>query len=103
MVRAWPLLNPVEHPESGLSMDIVVWTLAGALAGVILHMLLTRKGLSEMGSVLTGAAAALAGGWLVAPALGLTERGDLDLVGLVVALVCAVVGLSVVNAHREDA
>ena len=84
-------------------MDIVVWTLAGALAGVILHMLVTGKGLSEMGSVVTGAAAALAGGWLVAPALGLTEAGEVNLVGLVVALVCAVVGLSVVKTHREDA
>lgn len=45
----------------------------------------------------------LAGGWLVAPALGLTEAGELNVVGLVVALVCAVVGLSVVNDHREDA
>jgi uncharacterized membrane protein YeaQ/YmgE (transglycosylase-associated protein family) len=84
-------------------MDIVVWTLAGALTGVILHMLVTGKGLSEMASVVTGAAAALAGAWLVAPALGLTEPGELNVVGLVVALVCAVVGLSVVNAHREDA
>ena len=84
-------------------MDILVWTLAGALTGVILHMLVTRKGLSEMGSVLTGAAAALVGGWLVAPALGLAEAGDMTLAGLVVALVCAVAGLSVVNAHRGDA
>lgn len=84
-------------------MDIVVWTLAGALTGVVLHMLVTGKGLSETGSVVTGAAAALAGGWLVAPALGLTEPGELNVVGLVVALVCAVVGLSVVSAHREDA
>ena len=83
-------------------MEIVVWTLAGALTGVILHMLVTGKGLSEMGSVATGSAAALAGGWLVAPALGLTEVGEVNLIGLVVALVCAVVGLSVVNAHRED-
>ena len=84
-------------------MDIVAWTLAGLLVGVILHMLVTGKGLSEMGSVATGGAAALAGGWLVAPALGLTEMGEVNLVGLVVALVCAVVGLSVVNAHRGDA
>jgi uncharacterized membrane protein YeaQ/YmgE (transglycosylase-associated protein family) len=84
-------------------MDIVVWTLAGALTGVILNMLVTGKGLSETGSVVTGAAAALAGGWLVAPALGLTEPGELHVAGLVVALVCAVVGLSVVNSHREDA
>jgi hypothetical protein len=37
------------------------------------------------------------------PALGLTEEGDVNLVGLVVALVCAMVGLAVANAHREDA
>jgi hypothetical protein len=31
------------------------------------------------------------------------EAGDGNLVGLVVALVCAMVGLAVANAHREDA
>ena len=80
-----------------------MWSLAGALTGLILHMLVMQKGLSEMGSVLTGAAAAVIGGFLLAPALGLTEVGELNLVGLVVALISAVVGLSVVNLHREDA
>jgi len=91
-------------PASGArDMSIVMWTLAGALTGLILHMLVMQKGLSEMGSVLTGAAAAAIGGFLLAPALGLTEVGELNLVGLVVALISAVVGLSVVNLHREDA
>lgn len=84
-------------------MSVVIWTLAGALTGFILHMLLTRKALSGMASVVTAAAAALVGGWLLAPALGLTEVGELNGVGLVVALISAVVGLSVVNQHREDA
>lgn len=83
-------------------MNIVIWTMAGALTGLILHMLITHKALSEMGSVITGAAAALVGGWLLAPVLGLTQAGEIDLLGLVVALICAVVGLSIVNLYREE-
>jgi uncharacterized membrane protein YeaQ/YmgE (transglycosylase-associated protein family) len=83
-------------------MEIVVWTLAGALAGVLLNMLLRQKALSAMGTVLTAATAAVIGGYLVAPVLGLTEVGNLDLAGLVVALMCAVVGVSIANQHRED-
>ena len=84
-------------------MDIVVWTLAGALTGVMLNMLLRHRSLSEFGSVATAAAAAAVGGYLIAPSLGLTEVGDLNLVGLLVALMCAVVGLSVAGQYREDA
>jgi uncharacterized membrane protein YeaQ/YmgE (transglycosylase-associated protein family) len=83
-------------------MNIIIWTMAGALTGLVLHMLITHKSLSEMGSVVTGAAAALVGGWLLAPVLGLTQSGEIDLVGLVVALLCAVVGLSIVNLYREE-
>lgn len=84
-------------------MDIFVWILAGALTGVLLNMLLRQNPLSEFGSVVTCAAAAVVGGTLIAPALGLTEVGDLNLVGLVVALMCAVVGLSIAGQYREDA
>jgi uncharacterized membrane protein YeaQ/YmgE (transglycosylase-associated protein family) len=86
-------------------MDIVVWTLAGALAGVLLNMLVRRRALSEVGNVLAGTAALVAGGCLIAPALGLADTGDMNLVGLLVALVCAVVGLSIAHqpAEREDA
>ena len=84
-------------------MDIVIWVMAGALTGVLLHMLLTGKPLSEMGSVVTGATAALIGGWLLAPLIGVSELGEVNVAGLTVALISAVVGLSVVNAHREDA
>ena len=83
-------------------MDIVIWTLAGALTGVLLNMLIRHQPLSELGSVLVGAAAAVVGGYLIAPALGLTEVGELNVVGLVVALVCAVVGLSVAGQFHED-
>lgn len=83
-------------------MTVVIWTLAGALTGILLHMLIAQKGLSEMGCVVTGAAAALVGGLLIAPLLGLTEPGELNLVGLVVALMSAVVGLSVASLRHED-
>ena len=84
-------------------MDIFVWILAGALTGVLLNMLLRQNPLSEFGSIMTGAAAAVVGGYVIAPALGLAEVGDLNLVGLVVALMCAVVGLSIAGQYREDA
>ena len=84
-------------------MDILVWIMAGALTGVGLNMLIRQRPLSEFGSGLTGAAAAVVGVYLVAPALGLAEVGDLNLVSLVVALMCAVVGLSIAGQYREDA
>jgi uncharacterized membrane protein YeaQ/YmgE (transglycosylase-associated protein family) len=84
-------------------MDIVIWVMAGALTGVLLHMLLTGKPLSEMGSVVTGATAALIGGWLLAPLIGVAELGEVNMAGLIVALISAVVGLSIVNVHHEDA
>ena len=84
-------------------MDVLVWIIAGALTGVLLNMLVRQQPLSELGSALTGAAAAVVGGYLIAPALGLTEVGDLNLAGLVVALMCAVVGLSIAGQYREDA
>ena len=84
-------------------MEIIVWTFAGALAGVLLNMLLRQKPLSELGSLLTGAAAAVVGGYLIAPALGLADGSDPNLASLAVALMCAVVGLSVASQYREDA
>ncbi|HET8818465.1 MAG TPA: GlsB/YeaQ/YmgE family stress response membrane protein [Xanthomonadaceae bacterium] len=84
-------------------MDFIIWLIVGGIIGWIASLIMKTD--AQQGillNVVVGIIGAFIGGWLIAPFIGgSTGAGGFDLMGLIAALIGAIILLAIVNLFRR--
>ena len=84
-------------------MSLIIWLIVGGIIGWLASMIMKTDG--QQGillNIVVGIVGSFIGGWLIAPLIGgNTGAGGFDLMGLVAALIGAIILLAIVNLFRR--
>jgi uncharacterized membrane protein YeaQ/YmgE (transglycosylase-associated protein family) len=84
-------------------MGFIIWLIVGGIIGWVASLIMKTDG--QQGillNIVVGIVGAFIGGWLIAPLIGgSTGTGGFDLMGLVAALIGAIILLAIVNLFRR--
>ena len=84
-------------------LDFIIWLIVGGIIGWIASLIMKTD--AQQGillNVVVGIIGAFIGGWLIAPLIGgSTGAGGFDIMGLIAALIGAIILLAIVNLFRR--
>lgn len=84
-------------------MSFIIWLIVGGIIGWVASLIMKTD--AQQGillNVVVGIVGAFIGGWLIAPLIGgSTGTGGFDLMGLVAALIGAIILLAIINLFRR--
>ena len=84
-------------------LGFIIWLIVGGIIGWIASLIMKTD--AQQGillNVVVGIIGAFIGGWLIAPLIGgSTGAGGFDIMGLIAALIGAIILLAIVNLFRR--
>ena len=84
-------------------LDFIIWLIVGGIIGWLASLIMKTD--AQQGillNVVVGIIGAFIGGWLIAPLIGgSTGAGGFDIMGLIAALIGAIILLAIVNLFRR--
>jgi uncharacterized membrane protein YeaQ/YmgE (transglycosylase-associated protein family) len=102
--RSFRSRNRAIHIQEGITMNIIIWLVAGGLIGWVASLIMkTNAQQGIIMNVIVGVVGAVLGGWFVAPLLGTgtINQNDFSFSGLLASLIGAIILLAIVNLFRR--